>query len=400
MREPDWSALPLEVPAQIRTLLRRCLQKEPGRRLHHVADVRVELEDALTEPSAPVSAIAPQVGALTSWMRALPWTVAALALGVAAWTLWSRPGLPTSAGQSVLRLEISLPAGVELFTASPRPVAISPDGTRLAFVGVRGGSRQVYVRPLDQFEAVPLRGTDTVSACFFSPDGQSIGFVTSTGLLKTLSLVDGLVATVTEGANPSGAAWSADDRIVFARDGALWQVPRSGGTPQALTRLGGAPRDTLHAWPVVLPDGKTMLFGAASGDERRIEALVLATGERRIVVENGTLPLYATSGYLVFVRDGELLAAPFDAVRLELTGPAVRAVENLPASPSGVPMVDVSSSGTVVYAPTTAVSAWSGCHGRAPSSRSTTCRARTRIRALRRTAIALLSKRATCGFRT
>jgi serine/threonine protein kinase len=144
MREPDWSALPLEVPAQIRTLLRRCLQKEPGRRLHHVADVRVELEDALTEPSAPVSAIAPQVGALTSWMRALPWTVAALALGVAAWTLWSRPGLPTSAGQSVLRLEISLPAGVELFTASPRPVAISPDGTRLAFVGVRGGSRQVY----------------------------------------------------------------------------------------------------------------------------------------------------------------------------------------------------------------------------------------------------------------
>jgi hypothetical protein len=356
-REPDWSALPLQVPAQIRTLLRRCLQKDPSRRLHHVADVRVEIEDALSEPPAPVSAIAPHVGTPTRWMRALPWTVAALAFGVAAWILWSRPGLPTPASQSVLRLEINLPAGVELYTASPRPVAVSPDGTRLAFVGVRGGGRQVYMRPLDQFEAVPLRGTDTVTVCFFSPDGRSIGFITAFGALRTVSLVDGLVATVTEGVNPSfGAAWSADDRIVFVRDRALWQVPRSGGTPQPLTMLGGARLDTLHAWPVVLPDGKTMLFGAASGDQWRIDALVLATGERRIVVERGTLPLYAASGHLVFFRDGELLAAPFDAVRLELTGSAVRAIDNIPASLSGVPMVDVSPSGTVAYAPTTAVS--------------------------------------------
>jgi serine/threonine-protein kinase len=153
-----------------------------------------------------------------------------------------------------------------------------------------------------------------------------------------------------------GAAWGADDRIMFVRAGALWQVPRAGGTAAPLTMLGGEHRDTLHAWPVVLPDGKTILFAAASGDQWRIDSLVLATGERRTVVEHGTLPLYAASGHLVFFRESELLAAPFDAARLQLTGPAVQALDSLPASVPGVPVVDVSSSGTVVYAPTTAVS--------------------------------------------
>ena len=124
----------------------------------------------------------------------------------------------------------------------------------------------------------------------------------------------------------------------------------------ALTTLGGARRDTLHAWPVVLPGGKTILFGAASGDQCRIESLVLATGERRAVVERGTLPLYAASGHLVFFRDGELIVVPFDAAHLQLTGPAVQAIDNLPVMAAGVPVVDVSTSGTVVFTPSTAVS--------------------------------------------
>jgi serine/threonine-protein kinase len=147
-----------------------------------------------------------------------------------------------------------------------------------------------------------------------------------------------------------------DDEIVFVRAGSLWLVPRSGGEAQSLTTLGGERGDTLHAWPVLLPGGKTMLFGAASGEQWRIDSLVLATGERRTIVEQGTLPLYASSGHLVFFRGGELLAAPFDVTRVQVTGPAVQAITSLPSNVPGVPVVDVSSSGTVVYAPTNAVS--------------------------------------------
>ncbi|MGH9257586.1 MAG: protein kinase domain-containing protein [Vicinamibacterales bacterium] len=357
-RAPDWSALPDEVPLYLRRLLRRCLQKDPARRLHHIADARVELEDGSSEPGVAAPAVPQRPAAAARWLRALPWTVAALALAVAAWMLWSRPGRPAATGQSVLRLEVNLPAGVELYTASPRPVAVSPDGARIAFVGVRGGSRQAYVRRLDQFEAVPVRGTDGVTSLFFSPDGQSIGSLTAAGLLRTVSLADGLVTTVTDGATfLYGAAWTGDDRIVFVRGGALWQVPRSGNTAEPLTTLGGAQGDTLHAWPIVLPDSGTILFSARASNQWRIDALTFASGERRTVVERGTQPMYAASGHLMFFRDGELLAAPFDAASLGLTGPVVRTtIESVPISVQGTPIVDVSPSGTMVYAPTGALS--------------------------------------------
>jgi Tol biopolymer transport system component len=132
--------------------------------------------------------------------------------------------------------------------------------------------------------------------------------------------------------------------------------PPSGGTARQLTKLGGAQGDTLHTQPMYLPGGKTLLFAVASGDRRRIDALVLATGERRTVVDDATLPLYARSGHIVFFRNGELLAAPFDAARLELIGSPVQAVEKLPAQLQGIPSIDISNSGTVAYAPTTAVS--------------------------------------------
>ena len=357
-REPDWSALPEQLPANLRRLLRRCLQKDPALRLHHVADARLELEDASSEATVAPSTTAPRAVVPAGWLRVLPWTVSAFALAVAAGTLWWTPSGSSAPAQPVLRLEINLPAGVELYTASPRPVAVSPDGTRIAFVGVRSGSRQVYVRRLDQFEAVPLKGTDGVTTFFFSPEGQSLGFLTGAGQLRTVSFADGLVTTVTDGATfLYGAAWTGDDHIVFVRGGALWQIPRSGNMAEPLTTLGGTGHDTLHAWPIVLPDGRTILFSVRSGNQWRIDALTFTSGERRTVVDRGTQPMYSASGHLMFFRDGELLAAPFDAASLMLTGPVVRTtIDNFPVSAQGTPIVDVSPSGTVVYAPTRALS--------------------------------------------
>src|SRR6185503_10740336 len=130
---------------------------------------------------------------------------------------------------------------------------------------------------------------------------------------------------------------------------------RSGGNATQLTKLENG--DTLHWQPRFMPGGKALLFTVSSGERRRrIDALVLATGERRTVIEGGALPLYATSGHLVFVRNGELLAAPFDPDRLEVIGTAAQAIEKLPSQLQGIPSIDISASGTVVYAPTAAVS--------------------------------------------
>ena len=353
-KEPDWSALPAGLPrADSQTAA--TMSREGSRSSPPSHRRRADRDRRCDERARPIET-AGAGRAISSWMRLVPWAVAAIALGVAAFVLWDRIGSRASERCAVRRLELTLPTGVELFTSN-RTVAVSPDGSRVAFVGVRAGTRQVYLRALDQFEAIALKGSDSATVCFFSPDGRSIGIVTNTGVIRTISLADGLVTTVTDGANfLYGAAWGEDDRIVFVRAGTLWQIARSGGTATQLTKLGGPRGDTLHANPAFLPGGKTLLFAASAGDQRRIESLVVATGERRTVIEGGALPLYATSGHLVFVRGGELLAAPFDPDRLEVIGTAAQAIEKLPSQLQGIPSIDISASGTVIYAPTAAVS--------------------------------------------
>jgi serine/threonine-protein kinase len=360
-RDPDWAALPPSLPSGVRSALRRCLQKDPERRLHHIADARLELE----EPGASLEILpagAAPVPSMPLWLRGLPWAIAALALAVAAaWTFW-RPAARSAEPRKVARLELNLPPGLELFTASTRAVVVSPDGLRIAFVGTRGGARQVYVRPLDQYDATPVRGSESATSCMFSPDGRSIAVVTAAGVLKAISLSDGLSATVTEDVNfLYGVTWTPDDRFVFVRAGALWQIPRAGGTATPLTKLGGPRQDVLHVWPTALPSGTAILFGAMSGNQWRVDALTLSTGERHTVVEHASLPLYAASGHLVFLRDDRMVVAPFDASRLQVTGPATQLLDSLPATTTlGGAIVDLSLTGTAVYSPTTAVSrlAW------------------------------------------
>jgi serine/threonine-protein kinase len=199
--------------------------------------------------------------------------------------------------------------------------------------------------------------------CFFSPDGQSLGFATAGGDLKTVRLSDGWISNVAGGrtaSTPYGATWAADDRIVFAHNSGLRQVRRSGGAATQLTTLDSA-RQEIHAFPHALPDGKNVLFGVQTPTGWRIESVALATGERRTIVEQGTQPFYSASGHLAFVRDDKLLIVPFDLDRLEVTGPVIGSIESLPPiGDLGVAVLDMSASGTVVYSPTSATSrlAW------------------------------------------
>ena len=173
------------------------------------------------------------------------------------------------------------------------------------------------MRDLSRSDAVVVRGSDDALSCFFSPAGDAVGFITDLGVYK-VSLRDLLVTFLAPNAlNRSGGAWGSDGRVTFTRNDGLWQVPSAGGTPTQLTNLTSG--ESLHAWPSVMHDGKTILFTSipSSGVQRaRVEAVTVETGNRQVLIEGARFPRYTSSGHLVFYREGGLYAAAFDEARL------------------------------------------------------------------------------------
>jgi Tol biopolymer transport system component len=352
--EPDWKRLPPDTPDSIRRLLRRCLTKNHTLRLADIADAMIEINEASGEP-AKISNVAPDRRHGVRWTTlTAALLLAAIAIGVTDLVQRVRSRQQESPSRAMMRLELSLPAGVELFTGGAS-VALSPDGTRVAFIGVLGGSRQIFVRRLDQPEATPLlRAMDNhVISCFFSPNGSALGFITTDNLLKKVSLENGLVNPLATDVDiRAGGAWGADDRITFGKAGTLWQIPARGGAAKQLTQLDQGKGELSHRTPTVVADGRALLFTVVTGSDRRavhIEALSLATGQRQVLVDQAAISLYAPSGHLIFFRDSALLAASFDVNRLVVTGQPVRVVEDLALDSAGTPIVALSSSGALLY---------------------------------------------------
>jgi Tol biopolymer transport system component len=352
--DPDWATLPTATAPSIRRLLRRCLAKDRTRRLADTSSLKLEIDEAINEPRALPGGVAMDAAPRTRW-RAIAISMLSTTVAVALTVLATRvvwpPHVPPA--RSVIRLELDLPAGVELHIGG-QSVALSPDGTHLAFIGVLNGVRQIYVRRLDQFEAVPLRGTEGANVCFFSPDERALAFIIAGGGLKRVSLADGLVVPLAADVDFSaGGAWGLDDRITFGRAGTLWQVPATGAAVVQVTRFDQGRRELSHRWPTVVAEGHVILFTVVTGSGRaasRIEALTVATGQRRVLLDAGVSPLYAASGHLVFGRDDALLAAPFDVNRLAVTGPFRRMVENVALDSVGAPIAALSTAGALVYA--------------------------------------------------
>ena len=354
--ELDWRALPPSTPLKIRDLLGRCLQKDLRRRLHDAADARIEIEEALAAPAdaEPPAAVK---GIRVRWRGNLVWGVASLLLaGFISMAVWKLKPSSTSPPQPVTRTVINLPPGQQLAGMESGPaVALSPDGTHLAYVARQSGNQQLYLRPMDSEEVKPIPDTDGAVNPFFSPDGQWLGFF-SGGKLKKVSVSGGAAMTLGVASSSRGASWGSQGMIAFSptTDGALQQVPDAGGTPQLLTRLGKG--DISQRWPEVLPGGKAVIFAASTNTSNWANAQVavqsLGTGERRNLIPGGTQPRYAPSGHLVYAQAGSLMAVPFDPQRLVVTGPPVAMVERvLQSSVIGVAQYSFSSTGSVVYIP-------------------------------------------------
>jgi serine/threonine protein kinase/Tol biopolymer transport system component len=350
--EPDWQALPAATPIQVRDLLRRCLQKDKAKRLRDAGDARIEIEEALAAPTVSLSADVPvKRGWLQAVVLGLAVLIAAALATIATWNLKTSP-----APQPTTRTVINLPPGQQLAGLDSGPsVALSPDGTHLAYVARQGGAQRLYLRALDSIDSRPIPGTDGAVNPFFSPDGQWVGF-SAGGNLKKVPVSGGAALTLAIVALPRGASWGSQGIIAFAptTDGALQQVPEAGGTPQLLTRL--EKRDNSHRWPEFLPGGKAILFAASATTSNWANAQVavqsLGTGERRDLIQGGTNPRYAASGHLVYAQGGSLMAVPLDPQRFAVTGPSVPVVERvLQSTVSGVAQYNFSSTGSLVYIP-------------------------------------------------
>ncbi len=372
---PDWSALPANTPALVRSLLRLCLQKDRARRLQSVTDVRLQIEDALADPLEETRLAAALSGPRRRWLLMVAAGVVALAAGgVSAWLARPTPS------RSVVRLIAELPPETHLAGAlafnlertvggnrpSRTAFALSPDGTQLVFIARKtSGRSQMYLRRLDQPLAAAIPGTEGADGPFFSPDGRWVGFWmpssaarnNTEGALYRVAVKGGLPVKLCDTTIPFGATWGAKGSIVFSREMGLWEVSAEGGTPRQVTK---AETGVVHRSPHFLPDGRGVLFTV--GGQARAPAQIalhdLETGEQRLLGERGKDVRYL-SGHLLYASAGALMAVRFDAKRRQVTGAPFPVLDDVMQAvnvrntllETGALQLQVAPSGTLVYAP-------------------------------------------------
>ncbi|MGH9256445.1 MAG: protein kinase domain-containing protein [Vicinamibacterales bacterium] len=352
--EPRWESLPAALPSRVMTILRRCLEKDPTRRVRDIGDVRLALDGAFDTPlnvQAMLGAAIPVVPPAPLWRRAAAYggtlLLGAVAAATAVW-ISTRPEPPR-----VARFQVPLAADTAFSFFGRHLVTLSPDGQLLVYQANNG----LYMRRMDGLEATPIRGTEEGGgrSPFFSPDGQWIGFWAG-GQLKRVGPSGGAPIVICEAENPWGVSWGEDDTILYGQgDAGIWKVAATGGQPERLIQVEEG--EQAHG-PQLLPGGDWVLFtfrpkGVASWDDAQIVAQSVTTGERRVIVSGGRDARYLPTGHLVYGLKGVLLAAPFDVGTLQVRGAAVSLVEAVgDAGPTtGAVHFSVAASGSLVYVP-------------------------------------------------
>jgi serine/threonine-protein kinase len=360
--EPDWPALPAATPQTIRALLKRCLEKDSRQRLRDIGDARLVIADAMRQDGTVESEMTPrsQPRRLGRWAAATGWIVAAVLLVMAVWFASRRSSVVSP---RPMRLALPLATPIETLGQSLyRQFTLSPDGTRLVYVGRQADTSALHLLDVATGEVKRLPDTNDAYGPFFSPDGGSIGFMVGTSL-RTLQLAGGLVRDLGAVRTDlhSDAAWTQSDGILLPDARGLSRRSVSGGQPSIVATLGA--EDGRFGNPHPLPGGDGVLVSVrakrfmSTDDESQVGVVSLRTGAMRILVERGSSPAFVadpqrspSAGYLVYAYGGRLFAAPFDVQGLTTKGSPVPVVDNIEMRPNGdAAQFSVSTDGTVVY---------------------------------------------------
>jgi serine/threonine-protein kinase len=370
MKEPDWAALPATTPTSVTVVLRRCLQKDRKQRARDIGDVSLALAggfEGATPATGPAAEAPPRLTRARLLAVAASLLFAGLTGAGVVWILKPLPSRPQP-------MRFVVPPVARVPVPSPyRDLVFTPDGRHLVYVvGTGPRDSQLMVRPIDNLDAVPLRGLSSPQSPFISPDSRWIAFPEqSSNTLKKVALTGGPTIAIAQ--MPSvglrGASWGPDDGIVFATaDPAtgLFSVPAGGGEPVVLTTPDVARGEGDHVFPFVLPDGKAILFTitppTGGPDTAQVAALDMQTGRQKTLIRGGAQAEYVApvagpgpAGFLVYAAAGALRAVRFDPVKLEVLSDPVPVIDDVLTKPSsGAAEFSVSRTGALVYFPRSA----------------------------------------------
>jgi Tol biopolymer transport system component len=351
--EPDWNALPGDAPPSIIRLLRRCLTKDVKERLSDIGVARLEIRDA-TDRSHPDRQ--PQPSRARTGIRGAWWLapaallVGAMATAVVAWMVRPAP-------RALPALSLTLDWPDDLIWAGPSGpgVALSPGGTQIAYLAAKlGEAPRLFVQALNDDQRHEVPGSDRAYSAFFSPDGTQIGFI-SNGKLWRATIAGGTpfeIGSIDQG--DRGVAWSADGYIYSGGGNGLSRIAETGGIRESLTSVDRGAGEVAHRFPAIMPGGRGILFTIFKGglDDARLAVLDLTTRKWRVVMDRtGHSAQYTSTGHLVYLRTGVLMAIPFDVSRLDVTGPPVPVLNGVLFNNGGAAHFSVANTGTLVYVP-------------------------------------------------
>ncbi len=337
--DPKFDALPVEVPASIRRLLKRCLEKDPRRRLSAIGDARWDLEDAAA-PAPEQSSPAPSAlsNDLARARRAALWGGWLVAAGAVVTLIAAVASMRQSRQSSAPQdpITFTIPTDAVAFTVTVATPTLSPDGRFLAYVapGPGGGPNMIWIRSMASLESRMLTGTEGAGNVLWSADSKTVGF-TVPGELRRVDVDTGSVRKICDTANFAGATWMASGDILFVRNtltgsATLFRVSGDGGTPVEVPQPGAAGLAASFSGPSMLPDDRHFLYlnWVAKEAERAVFVGSIDGTAPVKVMPSETVALFA-SGFIIFERGGALMAQAFDPDTFKVSGDPTRLADGV-----------------------------------------------------------------------